>query len=52
MGGGRKKNLRRLLLVLSGMALLLSLAGCGGQSTLTAVPTTTQTSVAVQLTVS
>jgi hypothetical protein len=51
MGGGRKKNLRRLLLVLIGMVLLISLVGCGGQGTSTAAPTTTQTSTAVPLVV-
>jgi len=49
MGGRRKKNLRRLLLVLIGMVLLISLVGCGGQATPTAAPTTTQTSTAVSV---
>jgi hypothetical protein len=38
--------------VLIGMILLISLVGCGGKATSTAVPTTTQTSTTVTLTVS
>jgi len=51
MGGNRKKNLRRLLMILAGMVLLISLVGCGGKASSTATPTTTQTSTAVMVSV-
>jgi len=51
MGGNRKKNLRRLLMVLVGMVLLISLVGCGGKATSTAAPITSQSSTSVTLTV-
>jgi hypothetical protein len=65
VGGGRKRNLRRFLLAFLGMALLLSLVGCGGKSapstststsnpntsTSTASTVTSQSSVAVTLSV-
>jgi hypothetical protein len=57
IGGGRKKDVRRNLLVLSGLLLILLLASCGGSSstpaTSTPTPTltTTQSSMPITLTV-
>ena len=49
MGGNRKKNLRRLLMVLVGMVLLVALVGCGGSSTPASTSVLSQSSTSVTL---